>query len=119
MAKRETKAQAEACADLRKLWDIKAGSTIYTMVTHVARSGMSRDVRVFVVHKGKIQCITSKVAHATGLTLRDRGSWYAIVRGGCGMDLAWDTVYHLSRAMFREPTFDGRDPGYALNHQHL
>ena len=139
MAKRETKAQAkerersEACAALKNI--IKPGSTVYTMVTHVARSGMMRHVRVLVAHEGAIVDVTSTVGLATGIPVCVRHYRAALKRSGCGMDLAWDTVHRLGRSLFPEGgplEFSPReaqerragekierDGGYLLRHSHL
>jgi len=41
------------------------------------------------------------VAKATGSRLNPMGHGYdAVIRGGCGMDMGFDLVYSLSRALF-------------------
>lgn len=96
---------------------------------------MSRDVRVMFVRKGTLCDVTFYVAKATGLTLKERNGRNVIVRGGCGMDLAWDTVYHLGRALFpkggplRHSSREAQERragekiercgGYLLRHDHI
>lgn len=74
-------------------------STIYTEIVHVARSGMSRHVRVYVVIDGEIQGITWYVAKATGRPLARKGD-HAIVVGGCGFNVGLDVADHLNRILF-------------------
>lgn len=103
--------RAEAIKTLTKM-GVKPGATIYTIVTHVSASGMSRHIRCYIVTRntstdrdGKkraehgITEITGLVATACGFT-RARGSKWDIVVGGCGMDMCFKVVYDLGRAMF-------------------
>lgn len=103
----------EAIKTLRKM-GVRPGATVYTNVTSVSRSGMSRTIRCYVVTRntstdyrtGKktvehgITDITGLVATACGFR-RDKRGW-DIVRGGCGMDMCFQTVYLLGRTMFPE-----------------
>jgi hypothetical protein len=114
MSKRSEKEtlRAEAIATLRKL-GVKPGATVYTIVTHVARSGMSRHIRCYIVTRDTrsnpsgegmhvehgITDITGLVANACGFT-RARGSSWDLVVGGCGMDMCFHVVYTLGRRMF-------------------
>lgn len=74
-------------------------STIYCEVIHVARSGMSRHVRVYAVIDGEIQGITWYVAKATGRSLTRKGD-HAIVVGGCGFNACLDVADHLNSVLF-------------------
>ena len=102
-------AKQEAIATLRKM-GVKPGATIYTNVTHVARSGMSRRIRCYIITKdtstdrnGKrktepgMHDITGLVATACGFA---RHNGWDIKIGGCGMDMCFQVVYLLGRAMF-------------------
>lgn len=94
-----TKAQkvankALAIANLRPY--LTPGTIVYTTVTHVARSGMSRTIRLFLVRGNAIGDITGHVANIIGARLTDRG----LVRAGCGMNMCADTVMNLAYAMF-------------------
>ena len=111
------------CADLRKL--LKAGATVYTSCDHVARSGMSRHISLYIVHKGEIVNITRRAAVITGWKQSNNGG---LIIGGCGMDMGFHAVYTLGRYLWpkgtRKPhgTRNGspdRDGGYALNHSWL
>jgi len=83
---------------LRKVYGVRAGSTIYTTVKHVSRSGMSRTIAAYVVHKGTVHDVSYLVADAIGARFdRDRGG---VIMGGCGMDMTFAMVYSLSRSLF-------------------
>lgn len=125
--------QVEAVLHLRKM--LRPGDTVYTVLRHVARSGMSRGIDVYVIKKNRPVWITAYVGHAIGQpqSLHDWKGQRGLRIGGCGMDMGFHVVYSLSRAMFPKgfiPAKVGRhgrngtpateldtDGGYALNHQ--
>jgi len=79
---------------------LKPGSTVYTSVKRVARSGMSRHISLYIVRNGEIYDITYYVGV---LTDRQRNSdTGGLVVGGCGMDMGFHTVYGLSRRLFAD-----------------
>ena len=106
---RETKAQEaernEAIETLRR-FGVVPGATIYTSVSRIARSGMSRLVHCYIVceetYNGKttheIQDISGLVANAIGWK-RDHQDG-GIKVSGCGMDMCFHTVYTLGQVMF-------------------
>lgn len=108
-----TKAEhAEQVARLRE-WFPK-GSTVYTVLRHVSRSGMQRIISVV--------CLTTEgqkiidlhpnyaVSKVIGRTLKS--GWHdGIVCNGCGMDMGFDLAYSLSCSLYGD--------GYALNHKWL
>lgn len=97
-------------------------STIYCKLESVSASGMTRRISLFVVDKGDLVRINHTAATLTGRKLSDKGG---IVCNGCGMDMGFDLVYALGRALWPlgtvaphgtrngQPDFDG---GYALRH---
>jgi hypothetical protein len=102
--------RAQAKADL--LAFITPGQTIHCILRHVAKSGMSRRISLFVIQNGEPRNITGTAAVAMDRTLnRDE---FSIVVGGCGMDMGWHLVYSLSRCLFPDGfgvegmTADGR-----------
>jgi len=107
----------EALTQLRKIFArARKGSPrldVYTMITHVSRSGMSRHVRVFCVRDGRIVELTGYVARALNYP-RARGSQWDIVVGGCGFDAGHQVVYDLSWALYHGKRKDRA--GYVLNH---
>lgn len=126
--------QLEAIKNLRD-FGVKPGTTIYTHLETVSRSGMSRRISVFIVAKSRyskpkgkpyIQGISQLVAQAIGNTY-DR-NYQAVKIDGCGMDMGFAIVYNLGLAMWPkgtskphgtrngEPDSDG---GYALKQEWL
>lgn len=96
MAKITAAEREEARAHLRKL--LPVGSAVYGSVVHVARSGMSRTIRFYVVESGAIREITGYVASALGERCRARPD-FGLRVGGCGMDMVFHTVMNLSYAL--------------------
>lgn len=93
-SKKETK---EALAYLRSI--LKPGSEVYTSVKSVAKSGMSRTMKLSVVIDGRIQDITYSTAVILGDPTQKDGS---IRVHGCGMDMGFHIVYCLSCQLFPE-----------------
>ena len=133
MTRKKEAERREAVETLRKL--IKPGDTIYTVLKHVSRSGMMREISVHHVDSdGRIGWLSGLVA--TALDMR-RGDRDGVKITGCGMDMGFAIVYDLSRVMFRDgfecigercPSNDHsnrahntfhQDGGYALRHSWL
>jgi hypothetical protein len=90
---------------------IKPGATVYTVLKHVSKSGMSRRIVPLIVHPdGEIMNISGIVSDVLEWRWHDDGS---VVVGGCGMDMGFHLVYCLSSTLFRG---QGNDSGYALKH---
>jgi len=143
MTKTQNAERAEAVTKLRE-W-IKPGDTVYTILRHVSRSGMRREIGVVLLkddhdrgnatHQGIADLHPNYlVAKALG----DRiGKNDGIITDGCGMDMGFHLVYNLSRTMFpdgfdcigdhcpsndhsnRENNAHHSDGGYALRHRWL
>ena len=107
MKKKLTKEKKdEALKTLRKY--CRPGTTIYTTLRHVARSGMSRCIDLYVYRNNKPICLSYDTAIVLGEKL-DR-KWNSICVGGCGMDMGFDLVYRLSYALHgHESKGDGID----------
>lgn len=88
--------QAEAADTLREL--LPPGTTVYTVLRHVSRSGMSRDIDLYVMQDGEPRWISRLAARAAGLTFNERAE--AVRMGGCGMDMGFAAVYALSHALY-------------------
>ena len=91
----------ETLETLRKL--LPPGSTVYSIIRHVAASGMSRRIDFYAIEAyageaSRPRYITGNVASATGRR-RDRQSG-AIVVAGCGSDAAFDVVHHLAEVLY-------------------
>lgn len=113
------------------------GSTVYTTLKHVSRSGMMRRIAVTACIDGEYANISYYVARALGWTLDDGG----IRVSGCGMDMGFHVVHCLGYALYpdgfrcigeRCPAADHSNPdsrhitehgksqgGYALRHRWL
>lgn len=107
---------------------LKPGDSVYTILKHVSKSGMSRDIDVVIVDGEDIKNISYWVACALDYKLNNRG----IRVGGCGMDMGFHLIYTLSSTLFsegfdcigdkcpsndhvnREDNNHHRDGGYAL-----
>jgi hypothetical protein len=105
MTKRE-KERTEAIDHLRKL--IQPGDTVYTVLRHVSRSGMTRGIDVYFIpsttngDKPEPVWITAYVGKAI-----DQPQPYEYWRksmglkiGGCGMDMGFHVVENLSWALY-------------------
>lgn len=138
---RDAKQQSvEAIEHLRKV--LKPGDTVYTVLRHVSRSGMSRNIDLYYISAGGANddyrtpepvWISSYVGKAIGRP-QSRKNWeksQGLTVSGCGMDMGFSLVYDLSRVLFPTGfavTGRGRngdtsgwdnDGGYALRHKWL
>ena len=96
--------RTEALARLRT-W-VKPGDTVYTVLRHVSRSGQQRSISLVVLEDDgrgngpEPREIDGTVARALGMTFdRDRGG---VKVGGAGMDMGFEVVYNLGRALWPE-----------------
>ncbi len=95
-ARAQEREKLEARERLRKI--IKPGDTVYTILRHVSRSGMSRDISVKVSDgNGGMLHLDYPVAKATGSRLAKHEG---ITIGGCGMDMGFALVHELSYALY-------------------
>ena len=91
------KQQEEAITRLRET--LKPGDTVYTILRHVSRSGMSRSISVVQVGQdGGVFDWTWAVARAIGERIDEKHD--GVKMGGCGMDMGFETVYRLSWKLF-------------------
>lgn len=97
---KHTKAEiAEALENARR-W-FPEGSTVFTIVRDVSRSGMSRNISIVTIHddpeRGQYALHPNYcVSVILGLRLgRD-----AVRVNGCGMDMAWALVDDLSHKLY-------------------
>lgn len=103
--------------ELQKL--TKQHDTIYTVLTHVSSSGMSRNFKVLIVNKDKtIRNISYSVAQALDLKLSKN---YDVTIAGCGMDMAYHLVYLLGGALgYSTSGMPAPESNcYGLNHKSL
>lgn len=117
-----TRSEARA----RLLEWLAPGSRVATLVRHVSRSGMQREISLYVATlidgKPEIMCLDYWASRLLGHTIGKHGG---IVVGGCGMDMGFKLVYDLGCMLWPNGTDapHGRrngEPdtagGYALKH---
>jgi len=90
-----TKEQAEASRE-RLLSILKPGDTVYTILKHVSRSGMSRDICPIAIVNGELVHLGYSVAALVGWRCDDQD----VKIDGCGMDVGFELVYTLAAALF-------------------
>lgn len=93
MTKAEKQEKQEAIEKLRAM--LKPGDTVRTILRHVSRSGMSREVSP--VFDG--EDIGWLVSRAIGSPIGPHGG---VKMGGCGTDMGFALVYELSYALWPE-----------------
>ncbi len=99
----------ESKARLRE-W-LPEGSTVHTILRSVSRSGMSRTISVVVIKGNETYHPNYAVACVLGESLKRVCGSDAVKVNGCGMDMGFDLVYRLARAIHGD--------GYKLNHRWL
>ena len=88
---------AEAVTRLRA--ELTPGRTVYTKITHVSRSGMSRSIECYLAQgRDNLTDITWQVARAMNARLDNNHG--GIIMQGCGMDMGFALVYNLSRTLY-------------------
>lgn len=76
---------------------LKPGDTIYTILRHCSKSGMTRHIDMYVVKDGENVYLSGYAA----TVMRDRiAKNGGIVVSGCGMDMGFSLVYNLGRYMY-------------------
>jgi hypothetical protein len=126
MSARDERA-AEALEYLREYF--KPGDTVYTVLTNVSSSGMTRRMAVLAAitdREGKpgIYNVSHLVARA-GLFKMARNHEGEITVSGAGMDMGFHVAYTMGLALYPDTdnrTFGGgtfKDGGYSLNHRWL
>lgn len=106
--KLRSKVQVEAAKRLRRL--MKKGTTVYTVLRHVSKSGMRREISPIVVrNRGRRVCdFTGLAANALG---SKEGKHEGVVVHGAGMDMGFHMVYELAHVLHGD--------GYALEQRWL
>lgn len=91
----------EALAQLRG-W-LKPGDTVYTILRHVSRSGMQREIGLCVPLKGgdgKEPTFIHPNYSASRVLGERQGKRDGLIVGGCGMDMGFHLVYNLGYNLF-------------------
>lgn len=94
---------------------LSKGDTVYSVIRHVAASGMSRRIDFFAIRDNKPIYITGYIEGVLYSYKRDhkRGG---LVVGGCGMDMPTHVVYNVASAIFDDTD---NDSCYALKSETL
>lgn len=91
---------------IEKLKEIlKENDTVYTILRHVSKSGMSRDISVIIIKDNSPLNITYHVSEILNLHIKNNG----VRVYGVGMDMGFNLVYNLSYVLFKD--------GYKLRHK--
>lgn len=77
---------------------IKPGQTVWTNVTHVARSGMSRSIKPYIVVGKEIVDITYLASVVLDLPIDKNNGGVKIP--GCGMDMGFKLVDDLRYVLY-------------------
>jgi hypothetical protein len=88
---------AEAKKDLLSL--LPPGTTVYTKLNHVSRSGMMCSITPFVIVNGAPRRIVRSVCILFDQSI---DAYDGVRMGGCGMDMGFSLVYTLSYILYPE-----------------
>lgn len=102
-----TMTRDEAISTLKDL--VPQGSTVWCVLEHVSQSGMTRDIKLFVIRDNDLWHLSYYVEQA-GLYKRAKGR-DGVRIGGCGMDMGFAIVYDLAMTLYGD--------GYCLSHRWL
>ena len=89
----------EARAKLAEL--LEPGDTVYTVLRHVAPSGMTRWIDCYVIRDDEPLWLSWWAAKACGYSVNTRNH-EGVEMGGAGMDMGFALVYAIGRAAFPE-----------------
>lgn len=111
----------EALDNLRE-W-LPRGQRVYTILRHVSKSGMSRDISLVVFPKGAHWPIhpNHAAAKALGWRLVTRNGSDAIRVSGCGMDTGFHLVHSISSMLYGKDEAGNysHDGAYSLKQEWL
>ena len=94
-AEYKERSKQNAIKDLERL--IGRNKKVYTTVTHVSSSGMTRHIKSSIVVKGDIVNIDWYITRILDWPMAKNGG---IVVGGCGMDMGFHLIYTLSSVIY-------------------
>ena len=69
--------------------------TIYSIINHVSRSGMTRHISFFKIVNNEPQYINHEINKL--LDYKFNKNYNSLVVGGCGMDMAFHVVYQYGQ----------------------
>ncbi len=110
---------------------LSPGTKVYTIVTHVSRSGMMRRIKPFTIINNEPYDLSWQIARL-GLFQRKYPNDDLTVYG-CGMDMCFHLVYELGRDLYpegftlakgqygrnKDTSGYDKDGGYALEMKHF
>lgn len=96
MARFSKSEREDAITRLRAL--LTPGTTVYTVLRSVSRSGMTRGIDCYLLTQDRPQWLSRLVAKATDTPFDERHDCLKV--GGCGMDMGFAVVYELSSALY-------------------
>lgn len=102
---RKEAVRQEAAKELRAI--LKPGDTVQSILRHVSRSGMNRNISFTVVKKDEVKNLDNLIA--TVLDYR-RSSDGSLSVGGCGQDMGFHVIHLLGYALFGEEAEHGDTP---------
>lgn len=88
------------------------GTTFYTSLNHVSKSGMSRWISVYVARNNEIVDVTQTLIDLFPTVFKTRGAHPGIYVSGCGMDMGFHLVYTLGRLAFPDGYLCNGVPSY-------
>lgn len=94
--------KAEAIEKLRQWYP--PGSTVYTIVRNVSRSGMQREIGVVLLQpQADGSIVDLHPNYLVGLAIGARmGKRDGLIMHGCGTDMGFEIAYHLGRALYQD-----------------
>jgi hypothetical protein len=101
------KADKPTTEDINRLkaWIEANNYKVYTIIRHVARSGMMREISVVIPitddhHNTRFVHPSYTIAGLLGWSYTDKHGNNAVIVGGCGMDMGFHLVYSLSSVLY-------------------
>lgn len=101
-----SKAERQESLETLLAW-VRPGDTVFTILRHVSRNGMSRIITPLVMVEAEPRYLTYHAARVLGRRDKDDG----VVCQGAGMDMGFALIYDLGQALFSD--------GYALRQRWL
>ena len=98
----------KSCTKMLKKF-CRKGSTMYTVIRHVSKSGMSRRIDCYSIHRGELTYLSGYIEGITGWKRHRDGG---LIVSGCGMDMGFHIIYNVSAALYGH---DNRG-GYEISH---
>ena len=110
LTKAEAKEAGKEYARKQLMRLVPEGSRVYTILRHVSSSGMTRHIDLYIMKDDRPVYLSGYASELLGYKRATKGN-YALIVGGCGMDMGWHLVYRLSSALYND--------GYNLRHEWL